>query len=57
MKIEEQVLSREQMAHLVKLGVDASDASMCWTCYGCMPNNGDFIGVRAREVTTLSTPN
>ena len=57
MKIEEQVLSREQMAHLVKLGVDASDASMCWTCYGCMPNNGDFIGVRAREITTLSTPN
>lgn len=30
MKIEEQVLSREQMAHLVELGVDISDASMCW---------------------------
>ena len=30
MKIEEQVLSREQMAHLVELGVDTSDASMCW---------------------------
>ena len=30
MKIEEQVLSREQMAHLVKLGVDTSDACMCW---------------------------
>lgn len=30
MKIEEQVLSREQMAHLVELGVDTSDASMIW---------------------------
>lgn len=30
MKIEEQVLSREQMAHLQELGVDTSDASMCW---------------------------
>lgn len=30
MKIEEQVLSREQMAHLVELGVDTSDASMVW---------------------------
>ena len=33
MKIEEQVLSREQMAHLVELGVDTSDASMCWLRY------------------------
>lgn len=32
MKIEEQVLSREQMAHLVELGVDTSDASMIWYC-------------------------
>ena len=32
MKIEEQVLSREQMAHLVELGVDISDASMMWYC-------------------------
>lgn len=30
MKIEEQVLSREQMAHLVELGIDTSDASMYW---------------------------
>ena len=30
MKIEEQVLSREQMKHLKELGVDTSDASMCW---------------------------
>lgn len=31
MKIEEQVLSIEQMKHLQELGVDTSDASMYWT--------------------------
>ena len=30
MKIEEQVLSIEQMKHLQELGVDTSDASMYW---------------------------
>ena len=30
MKIEEQVLSRKQMAHLRELGIDTSDASLCW---------------------------
>ena len=30
MNIEEQVLSREQMAHLAELGIDTSDASMMW---------------------------
>ena len=30
MKIEEQVLSREQMKYLQELGVDTSDASMVW---------------------------
>lgn len=30
MKIEEQVLSREQMAHLEELGANTSPASMCW---------------------------
>ena len=30
MKIEEQVLSIKQMKHLQELGVDTSDASMCW---------------------------
>ena len=30
MKIEEQVLNREQMKHLQELGVDTSDASMYW---------------------------
>ena len=32
MKIEQQVLSREQMAHLAELGIDTSDASMMWYC-------------------------
>ena len=39
MKIEEQVLSREQMAHLVELGVDTSDASMMW--YRCDDGNAE----------------
>lgn len=30
MKIKEQVLSIEQMQHLQELGVDISNASMCW---------------------------
>ena len=33
MKIENQVLSIEQMKHLQELGVDTSDASMCWLKY------------------------
>ena len=33
MKIEEQVLSIEQMKHLQELGVDTSDASMCWKVF------------------------
>ena len=33
MKIEEQVLSIGQMKHLQELGVDTSDASMCWLRY------------------------
>lgn len=37
MNIEEQVLSREQMAHLKELGVDTSDASMMW--YRCDDGN------------------
>ena len=32
MNIEEQVLSREQMAHLKELGINTSDASMMWVC-------------------------
>ena len=39
MKIEEQVLGREQMAHLKELGVDTSDASMMW--YRCDDGNAE----------------
>ena len=39
MKIEEQVLSREQMAHLRELGVDTSDASVMW--YRCDDGNAE----------------
>ena len=39
MKIEEQVLSRERMAHLVELGFDTSDASMMW--YRCDDGNAE----------------
>ena len=49
MKIEEQVLGIEQMKHLQELGVDTSDASMCWVAdnegeseedwYVTIPNN------------------
>ena len=50
MKIEKQVLSIEQMKHLQELGVDTSDASMCWVTGEdtstdeeewnlCIPNN------------------
>ena len=39
MKIEEQVLSIEQMKHLQELGVDTSDASMCWAGNDVVPNN------------------
>ena len=28
-----QVLSIEQMKHLQELGLDTSDASMCWCCF------------------------
>ena len=40
MKIENQVLSIEQMKHLQELGVDTSDASMCWAGNDVVPNNG-----------------
>lgn len=40
MKIEEQVLSREQMAHLKALGIDTSDASMMWVSYDAKDGTG-----------------
>ena len=45
MKIEEQVLSREQMAHLQELGVDTSDASMCWLRYEADEEVRYFVSV------------
>ena len=33
MKIEEQVLSIEQAKHLQELGLDMSDAALCWVRY------------------------
>lgn len=40
MKIEEQVLSIGQMKYLQELGVDTSNASMCWAGNDVVPNNG-----------------
>ena len=41
MKIEEQVLSIEQMKHLQELGVDTSDASMIWVKQEPSQNSDD----------------
>lgn len=43
MKIEEQVLSREQMAHLKELGVDTSDASILWVSVTDNPRDDDWV--------------
>lgn len=45
MKIEEQVLSREQMARLKQLGIDTSDASMCWLRYDADGEVRHFVSV------------
>lgn len=42
MNIEEQVLSRYQMAHLMELGVDTSDASMAWMSNSDNPKDDDW---------------
>lgn len=54
MKIEEQVLSREQMAHLVELGVDTSDASMCWAGNDVVPNNGMSLDLGYEGIPTYT---
>ena len=41
MKIEEQVLSIEQMKHLQELGIDTSDASMVWVKQEPSQNSDD----------------
>ena len=58
MKIEEQVLSREQMAHLVELGVDTSDASMAY--YNISRDNQPdkwILGIANKEVATVMRSN
>lgn len=44
-KIEEQVLSREQMTHLMELGVDTSGASMCWLRYDADGEVRHFVSI------------
>ena len=55
MEIEEQVLSREQMKHLQELGVDTSDASMCWAGNDVVPNNGAAFDLGYDGIPTYTT--
>ena len=55
MKIEEQVLSIEQMKHLQELDVDTSDASMCWAGNDVVPNNGVAFDLGYDEIPTYTT--
>ena len=55
MKIEEQVLSIEQMKHLQELGVDTSDASMCWAGNDVVPNNGAAFDLGYDGIPTYTT--
>ena len=55
MKIEEQVLSIEQMKHLQELCVDTSDASMCWAGNDVVPNNGLAFDLGYDGIPTYTT--
>ena len=55
MKIEEQVLSIEQMKHLQELGIDTSDASMCWAGNDVVPNNGAAFDLGYDGIPTYTT--
>ena len=58
MKIEEQVLSIEQMKHLQDLGVDTTDASMAY--YNISRDNQPekwILGIANKEVATLMLSN
>ena len=55
MKIEEQVLSIEQMKHLKELGVDTSDASMYWAGNDVVPNNGSAFDLGYDGIPTYTT--
>ena len=54
MKIEEQVLSIEQMKHLQELGVDTSNASMCWAGNDVVPNNGSAFDLGYDGIPTYT---
>lgn len=55
MKIEEQVLSIEQMKHLQELCVDTSDASMCWAGNDVVPNNRAAFDLGYDGIPTYTT--
>lgn len=58
MKIEEQVLSREQMKHLQELGVDTSDASLAY--YNITRDNQPekwILGIANKEVASVMLSN
>ena len=58
MKIEEQVLSREQMKHLQELGVNTSDASMAY--YNISRDNQPdkwILGIANKEVASIMISN
>ena len=58
MKIEEQVLSREQMKHLQELGVDTSDASMAY--YNISRDNQPdkwVLGIANKKVASIMISN
>ena len=55
MKIEEQELRIEQMKHLQELGVDTSDASMCWVGNDVVPNNGAAFDLGYDGIPTYTT--
>ena len=54
MEIEKQVLSIEQMKHLQDLGVDTSDASMCWAGNDVVPNNGSAFDLGYDGIPTYT---
>ena len=53
-KLKGQVLDREQMENLKKLGVDTSDASMCWAGKDVVPNDGYTLDLGCDAVPTYN---
>lgn len=52
--LQNQVLNIEQMNHLVELGVDTSDASMCWAGKDVVPNDGAALDLGQEGIPTFS---